>query len=64
MNNHQSSFSMSEPKKLHYAWLMAAVTFVVLLLGAGIRATPSVLIVPIENEFHWSAATISAAIAS
>jgi sugar phosphate permease len=63
MNNHQSSFSMSEPKKLHYAWLMAAVTFVVLLLGAGIRATPSVLIVPIENEFGWSAATISAAIA-
>ena len=51
-----------EPKKLHYAWFMGAVTFVVLLLGAGIRATPSVLIVPIENEFGWSAATISAAI--
>ena len=48
---------------MHYAWVIAAVTFTVLLLGAGIRATPSVLIVPIEREFGWSAATISIAIA-
>jgi sugar phosphate permease len=54
---------MKERPKLHYAWIIAAVTFVVLLLGAGIRATPSVLIVPIEKEFGWSAATISVAIA-
>ena len=50
-------------RELHYAWVIAAVTFTVLLLGAGIRATPSVLIVPIEREFGWSAATISIAIA-
>jgi hypothetical protein len=28
----------------------------------GVRATPGVLIVPFENEFHWSRATISFAI--
>ena len=51
------------PARLHYAWVVAAVTFVVLLVGAGIRATPSILIVPWEREFGWSAATISLAIA-
>jgi len=49
--------------KVHYAWVVAAVTFFILLVGAGVRATPSILFVPLENEFGWSAATISAAIA-
>jgi sugar phosphate permease len=49
--------------KLHYGWFVAGVTFLVLLTGAGIRATPSVLIVPLEHEFGWSAATIGGAIA-
>src|SRR5215469_11056349 len=53
---------MRRPSTLHYAWIVAAVTFVVLLLTAGIRAAPSVLIVPLEDEFHWSRATISLAV--
>jgi sugar phosphate permease len=44
---------------LHYAWIVAAVTFVTLLLTAAIRATPSVLIVPFEDEFRWTPASIS-----
>jgi sugar phosphate permease len=47
--------------KLHYAWVVAVVTFFVLLIGAGIRATPGVLIRPIEHDLGWTAATISAA---
>lgn len=47
---------------LHYAWVIAAVTFVVGLLTAGVRAAPGVLIVPLEHEFDWSRATISFAI--
>lgn len=47
----------------HYAWTVAAVTFVVLLVAAGIRSTPGVLIVPLEREFGWSRASISAALA-
>ena len=35
---------------LHYAWVVAAVTFVVLLLTAGVRAAPGVLIVPLEER--------------
>lgn len=51
------------PHRLHYAWVVAGVTFVVLLIGAGIRATPGILIVPLEREFGWSTATIGAAVA-
>jgi sugar phosphate permease len=50
-------------RSFHYAWVVVAVTFLVLLIGAGIRATPGVLIVPLENEFGWSDATISTAVA-
>jgi sugar phosphate permease len=49
-------------KRVHYGWYVAAATFVVLLVGAAIRATPGVLIVPLEKELGWSRATISAAI--
>src|SRR5207245_2677955 len=48
--------------KLHYAWVVASVTFLTLLVAAGLRATPGVLIVPLETEFGWSRATISFAI--
>ena len=51
------------PGRLHYAWIVALVTFVVLLTTAGIRATPGILIVPLEAEFHWSRTAISTAIA-
>ena len=48
--------------RLHYAWVIAAVTFAVVLVTAGVRAAPGVLIVPLEEEFHWSRATISFAV--
>ena len=53
---------MRLPVKLHYAWVVAAVTFVVLLLTAGVRAAPGILIVPLENEFYWARSTISFAV--
>lgn len=49
--------------RLHYAWIVALVTFVVLLTTAGIRATPGVLMVSLEGEFGWSRAVISGAVA-
>ena len=45
-----------------YAWIVVATVFLVLLGAAGIRATPSVMIVPLEHEFGWSRTTISFAI--
>lgn len=54
---------MAQRRKLHYAWIVVGVTFLMLLLGAGVRSAPGVLIVPLEEEFHWSRATISSAVA-
>jgi sugar phosphate permease len=48
--------------KVHYAWTVVGVTFLVLLVATGVRSTPGILIVPLEDEFHWSRATISFAI--
>ncbi|EDY20534.1 permease of the major facilitator superfamily [Chthoniobacter flavus Ellin428] len=48
--------------RFHYAWVVAAVTFLTLIVGAGVRSVPSVLIVPLEHEFGWSRATISFAV--
>ena len=53
---------MARRGKLHYAWVVAGVTFLTLLAAAGVRATPGVLIVPLEAEFGWSRATISFAV--
>ena len=49
-------------RRFHYAWIIGAITFTTLLTTAGVRATPSVLMVPLEREFGWSRASISFAI--
>src|SRR5216684_1596888 len=48
--------------RVHYAWVVAAVAFLAIVVTAGVRATPGILIVPLEREFHWSRATISFAV--
>jgi MFS family permease len=57
---------MTEPAaapRIHYAWVIAAIAFAMLLVSAGIRGTIGVLILPLEQEFGWSRATISMAAA-
>lgn len=48
--------------RVHYAWVSVGVVFLVLLAAAGTRATPSVMMLPLEHQFGWSRATISLAI--
>src|SRR3954454_16607304 len=48
---------------VHYAWVIAAVSFLTLITAAGFRATVGVLIVPLQDEFGWSRATIGFAVA-
>jgi len=48
--------------RLHYGWIVAGVTFLTLLASAGIRATPGILIIPLEKEFGWTRATVSFAV--
>ena len=54
-----SSPSAPGSPRVHYAWIVAAVTFVALLAAAGARATPGVILLPLGNEFQWSRATVS-----
>jgi hypothetical protein len=39
--------------RVHPAWWVAAVAFLVLIGSAGFRATPGVLIDPLHDEFDW-----------
>ncbi|GAB3266624.1 MFS transporter [Chitinimonas naiadis] len=48
--------------RFHYGWLVIVVTFLVMLVTAGTRATPSVMMVPLEQQFGWSRTTISLAL--
>jgi len=48
--------------RIHYAWIVLAISFTVILIGVGVRAAPSVLLVPLEHTFGWSADTISGAV--
>jgi predicted MFS family arabinose efflux permease len=48
--------------RVHYAWVVVAVMFVVILSSVGVRAAPGVLIVPLEKAFGWNAGVISGAI--
>ena len=50
------------PRNWHYAWVIVGVCFAVAMMTAGVRSTPGVLIVPLEDEFGWSRATISFAL--
>jgi sugar phosphate permease len=50
------------PNRWHYAWTVVAVCFAVAVMTAGVRSTPGVLIVPLEDEFGWSRAAISFAL--
>jgi MFS family permease len=47
---------------VHRAWIVAAVAFVALVGAAGFRATPGVLMVPLQDEFGWTRATTSLAV--
>jgi predicted MFS family arabinose efflux permease len=48
--------------RVHYAWIVVAISFTVILIGVGVRAAPSVLLVPLQHSFGWSTDTISGAV--
>lgn len=49
-------------RRVHYAWIVAAVGFATLITTAGFRSTSGVLIVPLQDEFGWSRATLGLAV--
>src|SRR5438552_7227427 len=50
-------------RRLHYAWVVLAVTVVIMIAGNGVRSTFGVFIKPMEAEFGWTRTSLSLAAA-
>ncbi|MEJ0097099.1 MAG: MFS transporter [Bauldia sp.] len=50
-------------RNFHYGWVVAAVTFLTMLVTAAAVGAPGVLIVPLQKEFGWDTEQISSALA-
>ena len=50
-------------KKLHYSWIVLAVTFISIIVAGIIRSSSGVFIDPFEQQFDWSRPSISFAFA-
>lgn len=48
--------------KFYYGWIVVLITFITLLISAGIRSMPSILMLPFEKEFGWNRSSISGVI--
>ena len=48
--------------RLHPAWIVALVGLVALMAAAGFRSAPSMLMIPLEQEFGWTRASMGLAI--
>ena len=48
--------------RVHYAWKVAAVAFLALVMSSGFRSVTGVLLIPLHEEFAWSHETIGLAV--
>ncbi len=40
--------------RIHWAWVVAAMSFIAILGAAGFRSVPGVMMNPLHHEFGWS----------
>jgi MFS family permease len=62
MSASETTLLPTPKKRIHPAWIVAAVAFLALVGAAGFRAAPGVLMVPLQDEFGWSTTVLSAAV--
>lgn len=48
---------------MHYGWIVVWLTFIIILVAAGIRSITGVIMIPLEEEFNWTRSSISLAFA-
>jgi MFS family permease len=48
-------------QRLFYGWVMVAVAFALILLGAGTRAAPGALLLPIQADTGWTTSQVTIA---
>lgn len=56
------STAPARTRRIHPAWIVALVAFLALVGAAGFRAAPSVLMLPLEEQFGWSRTQLSLAV--
>ncbi|XUY28613.1 MFS transporter [Agrobacterium sp. rho-8.1] len=61
-NTSPMAYALSK-RGIHYGWVIVAVTFLTMMVGASAVGAPGVLIGPLQKEFGWDVADISAAFA-
>ena len=62
MTRDSDTAAVARGRRIHPAWIVAAVAFLALVGAAGFRAAPGVLILPLEAEFGWGRAELSFAV--
>ena len=55
----QAASVLKRPFGQKYAFVVVAVIFLALLSSAGLRATPGVLMLPLQTAFGWNVGVIS-----
>ena len=50
-------------RKVHYAWIIAATTFLTMLVTSAALGLPGALLQPLHQEFGWTTESISSALA-
>ena len=55
--------AQSRPFGQRYAFVVVAVIFLSLLIAAGLRSAPSVMMLPLEKDFGWRRDVVSLAAA-
>ena len=56
--------SKTSPSRIHYAWIVVAVTFATSVITAGTLGISGILLLPLQQEFGWNASDVSSAFGS
>jgi sugar phosphate permease len=62
MLTREPTAQIRKSSKIHRAWFVGGATLIATVGAAGFRATPGVMIDPLQQAFGWSTASISAAV--
>ena len=53
--------SKTSPSRIHYAWIVVAVTFATSVITAGTLGISGILLLPLQQEFGWNVSDVSSA---
>src|SRR6266478_1485281 len=53
--------SKTSPSRIHYAWIVVAVTFATSVVTAGTLGISGILLLPLQQEFGWNVSDMSSA---